>query len=114
MKEIILKGCDSTDIYLKVDPFVQGIQGPVGPPGPEPLNFQSNFLSTDWTGPSAGFYLLTFQHNLNHLIVDVQVWDDGNNPVVVDRTIDDANSVTLQIPCIPDLRFSGFIWINTV
>lgn len=76
------------------------------------ISYDQNFNIVDWTGPSSGFYTIDISHNLNLPIVEVEVWDNGNQIVLVERVLTSNNIVTLRVPASPDLRFSGFIWIK--
>jgi hypothetical protein len=92
----------------------RGLQGEQGVPGGQLPTFTQSFnATTDWSGPSAGFYSITFMHGLSSNLIEFDVFNAGNAPVDVERLVIDENTVTLRVPVDPDLRFAGTVWIKT-
>jgi len=79
---------------------------------PVTTSFASSFVKTDWIGPNSGFYTLPITHNLNNLLVNVEVWDNLKQEVTVERLLTSVNVITLRVPAIPDCCFAGYIWIR--
>ena len=75
-------------------------------------DYMTHFLFSTWVGPSMGFYSIAVNHGLSENLVEVEVWDGGNNPVDIERNILSGNLVQLLVPADPDLRFSGLVWIK--
>lgn len=73
-----------------------------------------DFVIGDWVGPIAGYYHLQVNHNLNLSMVDVEVWDGSDQPIVLDRTLTSTTIATLSVPSDPDLRFAGLVWVKSI
>ena len=74
-------------------------------------SYTDSFLISDWVNASNIYYTLTFTHNLNMLIPQVELYE-GNYSVRVDKVeLIDANSVKIYVPFSPDGRFNGSVII---
>jgi len=78
------------------------------------FSFSEDFLITDWV-LSAGVYTYNAQHNLESDKINVAIFENGNEEVIVDRVqIVDNNNVKLYVSYSPDCRFDGRINIFKV
>lgn len=96
---------------LTLDFFNGSVWGPVDTTGGGSSAVSDTFNATsDWTGPSGGYYSFAFNHALASDDILVTVWDETSTPVqvlpeIVERT--DNNTVTIRVPDSPDSRFAG-------
>lgn len=70
--------------------------------------------TSDWTGPSGGFYSFAFTHSLGTNNISVTVWDETSTPTqvfpdIVEQT--NNNTLTIKVPDSPDGRFAGRVTI---
>ncbi len=78
-------------------------------------SYTSSFSIQDWNGPTNGYYLLSFIHNLNSENIFVSLWDETSqkSEIFPDSIIQDSpNQVSVFVSSVPDGRFSGSIIIS--
>lgn len=71
------------------------------------ISAKAEFVLSDWIA-SAGNYQLDIAHNLDSENINVMLWENGSEMVMVDRkSIINQNTVRLYVSLDPDCRFEG-------
>lgn len=72
--------------------------------------------TSDWSGPSSGFYSqsipLSTHHKTNPTVDLFETVSGNNEQVMADISVDGSYVVTIKVPQTPDLRFAGKIIIS--
>jgi len=80
-----------------------------------PEGYTSSFNGTTAWTLSGSIYYIDFTHNLGSTQLLCTVYDDANEEVNVDaKTLIDGNTLRIEVPAVPDNRFSGQIVIAQV
>lgn len=71
--------------------------------------------TTDWTGPSGGYYSFAWAHNAGTAAIMVTIWDATGTlvqvfPEIIEQT--DTNTLTIKVSDTPDNKFAGRIVIS--
>lgn len=103
---------DATQLYY----YNGTVWGPVDTTGGGSAIVTSNVFNatSDWTGPSGGYYSHAFVHNLGTNNIAVTIWDETSIPVLIfPETTEQTNNntLTIRVPDSPDSRFAGRITI---
>lgn len=92
--------------------------GSTPPPTPETPYADTFNNTTDWVGPSGGFYTITIaqvthQKGINPQVQVLELDGSNFNIVDVDRVqVTPTGDVEIRVPASPDLRFNGKIIIG--
>lgn len=96
-------GLTATDAQAAIDELAANAESGDG--------YNHAFITTDWTGPSGGSYVITIPfatHKKNNPILAAYETSGADSvSVEVSYLIDVSNDIVISIPSTTDLRFSG-------